>query len=142
MKQIIADEKGLLVILPGGTTSRAQPLDVLINRAFKKHVKDLWHAWMSENRQNLTKAGNIKAPSRGEVATWVAKAWAAVDEQLIRRAFVKSGLSQSFIRQTDMMDVDDDPVRGEDSCPLFDHPDNFLSYDDVLEDLPIEFLSI
>ena len=97
---------------------------------------------MSENRQNLTKAGNIKAPSRGEVATWVAKAWAAVDEQLIRRAFVKSGLSQSFIRQTDMMDVDDDPVRGEDSCPLFDHPDNFLSYDDVLEDLPIEFLSI
>jgi len=41
VKARIKEDKGELLILPGGTTSKAQPLDKLVNRAFKKEVRDL-----------------------------------------------------------------------------------------------------
>jgi len=145
VKRRIAEGKGLLVIIPGGTTSSLQPLDVLINRAFKKHLKDLWHKWMAENRHHLTAAGNIKSPGRGDVATWVVQAWEAIDIALIRKAYFKSGISKRTPREdpVDMeVDCEEPSVADIDSCPLFQTPSSYLDYSDCEIDLNLEALSL
>ena len=32
--------------IPGGCTCLCQPVDVGINKPFKKHIRDLWQTWM------------------------------------------------------------------------------------------------
>jgi hypothetical protein len=132
VKTRIKEGGGLLLILPGGTTSKAQPLDVLVNRQFKKELKDLWSAWIRAHRHEHTKAGNVKAASRGEVATWVSQAWANVTPNIIRKAFYKAGVSQCILRKSDEEELDDhDPSNpSELDCPLFQCPDTYLDYGD------------
>lgn len=134
VKEHILRENGLLVVFPGGTTSKLQPLDVLINRAFKKEMKTLWGEWMMRHRQDKTAAGNIKPPSRGEVATWVKEAWDKIPESLVRTAFAKAGFPN--------IDAGDERVE-EDSnfedCPLFQEPPECLPYDD---DVELDFSSL
>lgn len=125
MKDYVKERRGHLVILPGGTTSKAQPLDKLVNRAFKKHMKDQWERWMISNV-------NQKSPSRGQVATWVSEAWKAVSPALIRKAFECTGVTAAVVCQNE--DVREEEVVEEVLeegivCPIFQCPESFLSYD-------------
>ena len=46
-----------LVIIPGGMTLQLQVLDVVVNKPFKDHIKQLYSEWL------LTPSGIIKKPS-------------------------------------------------------------------------------
>jgi len=35
-------EKGGVELIPGGTTSLVQPLDIMVNKPFKDHLRDLY----------------------------------------------------------------------------------------------------
>ena len=51
-----------LVVIPGAVTSQLQVLDVMVDRSFKDHLKQLYSEWLVAGDHALTPAGRIKEP--------------------------------------------------------------------------------
>ena len=64
-------------MVDGGITSKAQPLDVLINKVFKVLFRDLFKEWLLNVPTN-PKTSHPLAPSRQLLAKYIVKAWAKV----------------------------------------------------------------
>jgi hypothetical protein len=61
---------GIEVIhIPGRCTGLCEPLDVSVNKPFKRRVRDLWEEWMTDM---LNKEGEIHDAMHKEVAEWTA----------------------------------------------------------------------
>ncbi|CAB5326169.1 unnamed protein product [Rhizophagus irregularis] len=71
IKNRLVEKNTNIAVIPGGYTSKLQPLDVAINKGFKS---------------------KIKRPSYLTVATWVKELWDEVDENLIQRSFKSCGI--------------------------------------------------
>ena len=56
-------------LIPGGCTGLIQAPDVCWNKPFKDAYRELYDQWMDSG----TKAGNMRAPTKLEVVTWVDK---------------------------------------------------------------------
>ncbi|GES91790.1 pogo transposable element with KRAB domain [Rhizophagus clarus] len=95
VKQRFREKKTDLAVIPGGLTSRLQPLDVSLNRSFKAKVRNLYNNWMSEAIKDYTPSGKIKRPSYSLVASWVKEGWDAIDTSMIRRSFKCCGISNA-----------------------------------------------
>jgi hypothetical protein len=52
-----------LVVIPSGMTSQLHVLDVVVNKLFKDHLKQLYSEWLLSGDHALTPAGRIKKPS-------------------------------------------------------------------------------
>uniref|UniRef100_U9UYM1 HTH CENPB-type domain-containing protein n=1 Tax=Rhizophagus irregularis (strain DAOM 181602 / DAOM 197198 / MUCL 43194) TaxID=747089 RepID=U9UYM1_RHIID len=100
VKNRLVEKNTNIAVIPGGCTSKLQPLDVAINKSFK--------AKMSSTIHTLTPAGRIKKPSYSTVATWVKESWDDVDKDLIRRSFKCCGVSTNTdgSKDNDLFDYD------------------------------------
>ena len=76
-----------LAVIPGGLTSRLQPLDVSLNKPFKVKVRNLYNQWMNEAVKEYTSSGKIRRPSYSLVATWIKESWESIDINMIQRSF-------------------------------------------------------
>ncbi|EXX73263.1 hypothetical protein RIR_jg12104.t1 [Rhizophagus irregularis DAOM 181602=DAOM 197198] len=85
-----------LAIIPGGLTSRLQPIDVSLNKSFKAKMRHLYDHWMNEAIKEYTPSGKIKRPSYSLVANWVKESWDAIDTNLIIRSFKCCGVSNAM----------------------------------------------
>ena len=72
------------LMMDGGITPKAQPLGVIINKAFKGFFRDLFEEWSLKAPTN-PKTGHLLAPSRQLLAQWIVKAWAKVPKELVRK---------------------------------------------------------
>ena len=79
-----------LIIMDGGITPKAQPLDVLINKVFKGFFRDLFVEW-SLNALTNPKTGHTLAPSCHLIAQWIFRAWAKVPKELVRKSWEVCG---------------------------------------------------
>jgi hypothetical protein len=84
-----------MAVIPGGLTSKIQPLDVSINKSFKTKIRALYNHWMIETIHELTPSGRIKRPSYVLLAEWVGVAWDSLDPSLIRRSFSCCRISEN-----------------------------------------------
>ena len=96
VKRKLQDKKTRQAVIPGGTTSILQPLDVCLNKPFKSNMRELWNDWMLNGEKTLTKAGNLKRPDLGTVCSWVVKAWDKIPADMVIRSFLKCGISNSM----------------------------------------------
>src|SRR6218665_145250 len=98
-----------MAVIPGGLTSVLQPLDVCLNKPFKDRLRKMWVEWMSSGTATLTKGGNLMKPDIAIVVTWVKEAWASIPEEMVRRSFLKCGISNAMDgSQDDALYADDD----------------------------------
>ena len=65
------------LMMDGGITPKAQPIDVIIKKFFKGFFRDLFEEW-SLNAPANPKTGHPLAPFRQLLAQWIVKAWAKV----------------------------------------------------------------
>ncbi len=85
--------------IPPGCTSRAQPLDVSINKPFKQVLRALWCDYMELEMEKMHESGditgNIRPPSNEDVANWVVKACDSLNRnpELIKKSFDVTGIS-------------------------------------------------
>lgn len=77
-------------IMSGGITPKGQPLDVLVNRAFKSFYRDEYDMYLLTAPVN-PKTGNPLPPPRQLIAQWVVKAFNKVPEELVYRSFLAAG---------------------------------------------------
>jgi transposase-like protein len=93
---VVADEcDACLIFIPAGCTSLVQPLDVVVNRAFKDEMRKQWGNWISENRP-LTIAGNLKSATRQDVINFVSRAWDSISIETIRLGFLRCGIANNL----------------------------------------------
>ncbi|KAJ1522480.1 hypothetical protein ONE63_001670 [Megalurothrips usitatus] len=88
--------KSELVVIPAGMTSVLQPMDVCINKPFKDRLKKIYAGWLSDPARELTPSGKIKRAPPDEVARWLSRAWKAIPEEIMARAFKKCCISNNL----------------------------------------------
>ncbi|CAG8737589.1 5819_t:CDS:2, partial [Acaulospora morrowiae] len=64
-----------LAVIPGGLTSKCQPLDISINKPFKDNLRKEWHSWMASGDAGETAAENLRRASLSDVCLWVKRSW-------------------------------------------------------------------
>lgn len=63
------------VIIPGGCTSKIQPLDdVCLNKPFKTYLHGAWEEYMVNQARRSSDASSIPTASRTEIIQWVVAA--------------------------------------------------------------------
>ncbi|GAU89780.1 hypothetical protein RvY_02291 [Ramazzottius varieornatus] len=84
-----------LVFLPPNQTSRIQPLDQGIIKAFQAHESALKAEHRRENRKNFQNLVEYKKSLTVlHSVKWIMKGWSEVDSRTIRNCFRKSGAFQ------------------------------------------------
>ena len=74
-----------VAFVPGGCTSLVQVADVVVNRPFKRCLRELYMTWRARNiLEHAT-----KTPSRADVAEWIMQAWDSVALSSIREGMLK-----------------------------------------------------
>ena len=68
-------------------------LDVVLNKPFKDRK---WMAWMCTDDKELTKGRNLKRPSLFMVTTCVKEAWKYIPAEMVKKRFLKTGISNSM----------------------------------------------
>ncbi|CAG8826345.1 7716_t:CDS:2, partial [Dentiscutata erythropus] len=58
----LSEKNTNIAIIPGGLTSKLQPLDVSINKPFKAKIRHIYDEWMAQEVRQLTESGRIKCP--------------------------------------------------------------------------------
>jgi hypothetical protein len=106
VKNRLYEKKTNLAVIPGGLTSKLQPLDVSLNKPFKAKVRNLYNHWMSDAIKDYTPSGKIKRPSYSLVANWVKESWEAMDINMIRRSFKCCGVSNDMNGSEDTLIFD------------------------------------
>ncbi|GES73260.1 pogo transposable element with KRAB domain [Rhizophagus clarus] len=100
-----------IAVIPGGLTSRLQPLDVSLNKSFKSKVRRLYNNWMKDAIKDYTPSGKIKRPTYSLVANWIKESWDSMDTNMIKRSFKCCGVSNSLDGSEDNLIFDFNKVK-------------------------------
>ncbi len=78
VKQKLKSINTVPLVIPGGCTSKIQPLDVSLNKPFKSYVRKYWSDFVLQQATNLQK---LKPPTKQNVAKWVSTALDELQEK-------------------------------------------------------------
>ena len=83
---LLRGSRCIVSILPGGSTSKLQVLDVGVNKPFKDHMRSKWMQFMVNDN-----ADNASVVTRSMIACWVVQSWSEIRASSIRRTFQRIG---------------------------------------------------
>lgn len=119
-----------LAVIPGGLTSVLQPLDVCLNKPFKDRLRKMWIDWMTSGSATLTKGGNLMKPDITVVVAWVKEAWESIPEEMVRKSFLKCGISNAMDGSQDdalYQDADETTAESESETESDDDNDEYTA---------------
>jgi hypothetical protein len=82
-----------VVVISGGMTSQLQVLDVVVNKPFKDHLKQLFSEWLLTGDHTLTPDGRIKKNSATLLCQWSTTAWQHISTEVTVNDFKKCFIS-------------------------------------------------
>ena len=68
--------------IPGGCTCLCQPVDVGINKPFKKCIRDLWQTWMMGDMSQGTTTVTVSALTRELIRDWCIDAYKQMQSEM------------------------------------------------------------
>ena len=85
-------------MIPGGCTSKIQPLDVCLNKPFKNHCRTHWVEYMQQQVATQDPGEKIKPASKQQVIDWVVQSNDLLDgnKDMIRKSFLVCGISNAL----------------------------------------------
>lgn len=106
-----------MAVIPGGCTSKLQPMDVSLNKPFKDQFRQLYDEWLMNGAVELTRGGNRKAPPIITILNWIKVTWASITPAMVRKSFVVTGISSAMDGSEDHLIFEDesdeeDPFEG------------------------------
>lgn len=93
VKKTVNAAGGHIAIIPGGLTSKLQPLDIAVNRPFKVFIREEWAKWMIRGTHTFTATGRQRRAGYDEICKWILSSWQRVKVSTIVNSFVKSGIT-------------------------------------------------
>ncbi|KAJ8272824.1 hypothetical protein GJAV_G00093870 [Gymnothorax javanicus] len=112
--KIVWDRRPDVVIIPDRLTGILQPLDVAVNKLFKDRMRQKWVDWLSGDH-SFTAQGNLKRPQLATVCEWIKESWEEIPMDLIKRAFLKTSISNWLDGTEDDALFNSGPGTGTDS---------------------------
>ena len=98
-------------IIPGGCTSKAQPLDVVINKPFKDRIRKFWTQFMQDRQIQAKDSIQLQGPSRQDLINWIEAAQDELQQTAyISKAFKVTGITTSLGGTEDHMVHDPDLI--------------------------------
>ena len=97
----LVENKSDILIIPPGCTSKCQPMDVCINKAFKAILRKCWVTYISKIIEQMpaTTPDDFKLPppSRQDMVDWVEEAYRLIspDKDMVKRSFDVCGITMS-----------------------------------------------
>ena len=119
-----------LNVIPGGLTSILSPLDVAINKPFKDRMKEQWAEWMFSGKARKTAGGNLAKPDLQLVVKWVKEAWDSIPVEVVKKSFLKCGISNELDGTKDHYLFED----FEDATLEMDDQDDYTADIDMLDE--------
>lgn len=71
VKGVLEEMNAKSPIIPGGCTSKVQPLDVCVNKPFKQLLKASWAQYLKQAVTSKPDGGKVKTATRQEVTDWI-----------------------------------------------------------------------
>ena len=102
IRNICKDNNIELIVLPGGTTSILQPLDVVVNKPFKDAMRERYVEWLMEvckNPKKITKSGYLKPPAYSDIFDWIESSKVKIKGQFAVTSFWKTGITCEITRK-------------------------------------------
>ena len=85
-----------VIVIPGGCTSKIQPIDVCLNKSFKNHCRRHWVEYMQQQVATQDPGEKIKPASKQQVIDWVVNDSLDGNKDMIRKSFPVSGISNAL----------------------------------------------
>ncbi len=127
-----------IAVIPGGLTSKLQPLDLSVNKSFKDKMRAKWDQWMIKGYHSYTKSGSMKRASYAEVCKWIVESWKEVTVDCVKNGFRKAMIC--YYLTDDITDLEsNESTSGDDSTEEELEPqtlpENFM---DIFENFKFE----
>ena len=110
VREALQDRQIDVAVIPGGLTPILQPLDVVLNRPFKMAMRRRWENWMVNGKADYTAGGHRRAPSREQLVKWAVEAWKELPSDLVKKSFLKTGISNAMDGTEDYLLWEDAPL--------------------------------
>lgn len=99
VKRAFKKGNSVMAVIPGGCTSKIQPLDVSINKPFKGILRKQWNSFMRDSAKEARDAGaKVKAATKETVVSWLETAVDSITDnpRMIVKSFKVCGISNSL----------------------------------------------
>ena len=124
-------------IIPGGCTSKAQPLDVVINKPNKDRIRKFWTLFMQDRQAQAKDSLTFEGPSRQEAIGWMEAAQNELQQTAyIGKSFKVTGISTALGGAEDHMIGDPDLIPENDYLDSDEETDEFSGFEDDEADDP------
>ena len=83
------------LVIPGGCTSKIQPLDVCLNKPFKSFARKHWSEYVMAQAEQVTTTKKLNPPQKQDVANWVSDAVHKLQDQsgMVIKSFATCGIT-------------------------------------------------
>ena len=95
VKKRLKEINTIPIVIPGGCTSKIQPLDVSLNKPFKAFVRKHWSEYIMTQSENVTSNKKLKPPQKADVANWISDAVLQLQDKpdMVINSFSACGIS-------------------------------------------------